>query len=469
MAMEVLHHGAVGGVTGSCHELRPGSDDAILIDCGLFQGAESSGKGAHADELAIDFPIDRVRALIVTHVHIDHVGRIPYLLAAGFDAPIYCTPPSARLLPVVLEDALKIGVTRNRSLIRRVMARLERMIHAVPFGEWRSIAVRGETPLSIRFQRAGHILGSAWVRCRCGSGDTAEDVIFSGDLGNRETPLLRAPDQPDSCDLLVMESTYGDRNHERREQRQQALEDAVRHALADRGTVLIPAFSIGRTQELLYELEDILHRNAGSDVADGLPWDDVEIVLDSPMAAKFTRLYRELRPYWDEEARTRVADGRHPLDFGQLTTIDSHADHMRTIDYLAKSERPVVVLAASGMCAGGRIVNYLKAMLGNPRHDILFVGYQARGTPGRAIQQYGPRGGYVDFGDERFDIRARVHTISGYSAHADQAGLLEFVRGMRRLPQKIRLVHGDPEASETLARMLREWVPATVVAERPDE
>ncbi|MDJ0738205.1 MAG: MBL fold metallo-hydrolase [Gammaproteobacteria bacterium] len=467
--MKILHHGAVGGVTGSCHELRPGTADAILIDCGLFQGAETSGKGAHAEQLAIEFPIDRVRALIVTHVHIDHVGRIPYLLAAGFNGPIYCTPPSAKLLPVVLEDALKIGVTRNRSLIRKVMARLERMIRPVAFGQWQAIDVDGDVPLAVQFRRAGHILGSAWVDCRVGSGDAARHVIFSGDLGNRDTPLLRAPDQPESCDVLVMESTYGDRNHERREQRQDALEQVLRHALADRGTVLIPAFSIGRTQELLYELEDILHRNQGSEAANGLAWDDVEIILDSPMAAKFTRLYRELRPHWDDEARARLEDGRHPLNFEQLTTIDSHADHMRLVDYLDRSERPVVVLAASGMCAGGRIVNYLKAMLGNPRHDILFVGYQARGTPGRAIQQYGPHGGYVDFGDERIDIRARVHTISGYSAHADQAGLVAFVRDMQRLPGEIRLIHGDPEASATLATLLRDIVPATRVALPADD
>jgi metallo-beta-lactamase family protein len=457
--MEICHHGAVGGVTGSCHELRIDDDNGILIDCGLFQGAESSGKGANARDLAIEFPIEHIRALVVTHVHIDHVGRIPYLLAAGFGGPIYCTPPSARLLPVVLEDALKIGVTRNKALIGRVMARLERMIRPVSFGQWREIETDGKAPLAIRFGRAGHILGSAWVDCRCGDGDDARHVIFSGDLGNQHTPLLRPPEQPAGCDLLVMESTYGDRNHEGREQRQQALEQVLRHALKDRGTVLIPAFSIGRTQELLYELEDILHRNRGGEASNGLAWDDVEIVLDSPLAATFTRLYRELRPYWDEEARARTGAGRHPLDFEQLTTIDSHDDHLRAIHYLAKTERPVVVLAASGMCAGGRIVNYLKAMLGNPKHDILFVGYQARGTPGRDIQTYGPQGGYVDFGNERFDIRAGVHTISGYSAHADQQALLAFASSMEKTPAEVRLVHGDPEASQVLAGLLQQRLP----------
>ena len=268
--------------------------------------------------------------------------------------------------------------------------------------------------------------------------------------------------------MLVLESTYGDRNHEGRAARQQALEKVLRHALEDRGTVLIPAFSIGRTQELLYELEDILHRNRGGNAASRLAWEDVEIVLDSPMAATFTDLYRELRPYWDDEARARIAAGRHPLDFEQLTTIDSHDDHLRAVQYLAKTGRPVVVIAAGGMCAGGRVVNYLKAMLGDPKHDILFVGYQARGTPGRDIQQYGPRGGYVELDGERLDIRARVHTISGYSAHADQHGLIEFVRNMKRLPRQIRLIHGDPQASGVLADHLRTLVPDTLVAMPPD-
>ena len=462
--MEVLHHGAVGGVTGSCHELRVDDDNAILIDCGLFQGDEHSARGGNAQSLAIEFPIEHVRALVVTHVHIDHVGRIPYLLAAGFGGPIYCSQPSAKLLPLVLEDALKVGVTRNKALIRRVMQQLKRMIRPLPYGEWQPIEVSSKTPLSIRLGRAGHILGSAWVACRVGTDDDAHEVVFSGDLGADETPILVAPEQPTTCDLLIMESTYGDRNHQGRGERQQALEDVIREALRDRGTVLIPAFSIGRTQELLYELEDILHRNAGDEAADGLPWSEVEIILDSPLAAKFTELYRELRPFWDSEARERIANGRHPLDFDQLTTIDSHQDHLGVVNYLARSGRPTIVLAAGGMCAGGRVVNYLKAMLGDPRHDILFVGYQAVGTPGRAIQRYGPGGGYVDLDGERFDIKARVHTISGYSAHADQRGLLKFVRDMQPLPAEVRLIHGDPEVSETLADILRESVPNTAVA-----
>jgi metallo-beta-lactamase family protein len=452
MYPELLHHGARDGVTGSCHELRLGPDDGVLIDCGLFQGAEVSPEGAGAEQLAIDFPIDHIRALVVTHVHIDHVGRIPYLLAAGFNGPIYCSAPSAMLLPVVLEDALRVGVTRDRALIERVIDWLRRRLVALPYDRWQAVPLR-DAELQIRLQRAGHILGSAYVECRAGRGAQRRRVTFSGDLGALWTPLLPAPRAPVGCHTLVLESTYGDRLHQGRRQRRQALQQAIEHALTDGGTVLIPAFSIGRTQELLYELEDIIHRNRGTQVG-GHRWEELDIVLDSPLAARFTDLYRELRPYWDAEARHRAASGRHPLSFEQLTTIEGHDDHLRAVDYLAQTGRPAVVLAAGGMCAGGRVVNYLKALLEDPRHDVLFVGYQARGTPGRDIQRYGPAGGYVVLDGRRYDIKARVQTISGYSAHADQRDLLRFVRGMRCPPQMVRLVHGDPEARAALAGQL---------------
>jgi len=233
----------------------------------------------------------------------------------------------------------------------------------------------------------------------------------------------------------------------------------VERALSDRGTLLIPAFSIGRTQELLYELEAIIHRCGPRPAARGLPWNELEIVVDSPLAARFTDAYRRLRPWWDREALRRVRTGRHPLAFEQITTIDSHADHLRTVDYLRASGRPTVVIAASGMCAGGRIVNYLKALLGDPRTDVAFVGYQAQGTPGRDIQRYGPQGGYVLLDGQRIDIRARIHTLTGYSAHADRDDLVRFVRRMRRPPTEIRIVHGDSEAKQALAAALRPHCP----------
>ena len=446
--INLQHHGATSGVTGSCHELTVGhaaEKSGILIDCGLFQG-QDEGRGASASDLSIDFPIDHIRALVVTHVHIDHVGRIPYLLAAGFDGPIICSEPSAIMLPEILEDALKIGFTRDRQLIDRVLGVIRSRLVPVPYGQWHPVFDEDDCSLSVRLQRAGHILGSAYVECDARAGESEERVVFSGDLGAPHAPLLPAPESPERADRLVIESTYGDKDHEDREMRRYRLKAVLEHALEDGGTVLVPAFSIGRTQELLYEIEGLINEFGGE------LWSNLEIVVDSPLAAEFTRIYRDLKPYWDAEATDLVRQGRHPLSFEQLTVINFHEDHLNAVDYLARSHRPCVVLAGSGMCAGGRVVNYLKAMLGEKRNDVLFVGYQAAGTPGRDILTYGPRGGWVELDGERYDIRARVHQLGGYSAHAGQSDLVAFVSGISVPPREIRIVHGDPGAKLALKR-----------------
>ncbi|WP_429884711.1 MBL fold metallo-hydrolase RNA specificity domain-containing protein [Geoalkalibacter halelectricus] len=478
---EILHHGGKDGVTGSCHELRVDSHNGILIDCGLFQGedAEIRPSASSPSSLEIDFPLSHIKALVVTHAHIDHVGRIPYLLAAGFDGPIYCSEPTALLLPLVLEDALKIGFTRNARLIDQFLAHLQERLVALPYGQWRHIPLSTSTRLDIKLQRAGHILGSAFVECRIRASSPGSKgsfqrlstndqgpgtslypsdlrVLFSGDLGAPYAPLLPAPRAPWGADVVVLESTYGDRVHENRRSRRARLRAVLEHALRDRGAVLVPAFSIGRTQELLYEMEAIIHGQPKRQAAPGVAWEDLEIIVDSPLASRFTDAYRQLKPFWDAEAQRRLRAGRHPLAFEQLTTIDSHADHEHTVAYLQRTCRPCVVIAGSGMCAGGRIVNYLKALLGDPATDVLFVGYQARGTPGHAIQRFGPRGGYVMLDGARVDIRAQIHTLSGYSAHADQRNLVDFIRRMRRRPKLVHLVHGEAAAKQALAHELEE-------------
>src|SRR5690554_2748096 len=464
--IEISHHGATSGVTGSCHELTLGTKQntsaGILIDCGLFQGQEKA-EGASASDLSVDFPIDHIRALVVTHVHIDHVGRIPYLLAAGFEGPIICSEPSAIMLPEILEDALKIGFTRDKQLIERVLGLIRSRLVPLPYGQWHEVFAESGCSLSVRLQRAGHILGSAYVECDAVSGDERERIVFSGDLGAPHAPLLQEPASPERADRLVIESTYGDKDHESRETRRYRLKAILERALADVGTGLIAAFSIGRTQELLYEIEGLIHEFGNDAVADGVAWEDLEIVVDSPLAAEFTSIYRKLKPFWNGEAAELIRQGRHPLSFEQLTVINSHEDHQNAVEYLARSHRPCVVLAGSGMCAGGRVVNYLKAMLGEPRNDVLFVGYQAAGTPGRDILAYGPRGGWVELDGERFDIRAQVHQVGGYSAHAGQSDLLRFVEGIPEAPKEIRVVHGDHDAKQALQAKLTELMPATEV------
>jgi len=460
---KIVHHGATNGVTGSCHELQADAQNAVLIDCGLFQGAETSAKGSSFDLLSIEFPVQHIKALVVTHCHIDHVGRIPYLMSAGFEGPIYCSEPTAALLPLVLEDAVKIGFTKNKQLIDRFIKVLRNRIVAVPYGQWQKIDLfESEKHLKIKFKPAGHILGSAYIECDVNQ----QRVTFSGDLGGPYTPLLPNPKPPYKTDVLVLESTYGDKSHINRKQRKTQLKNRIIQCLQNKGMILIPAFSIGRTQELLYELEEIIRQNRRKRVYQQLVWDDLEVIVDSPLASKFTEVYKTLKPYWDAEARLKVKQGRHPLSFEQITTINDHQEHLATVEYLKKTARPCIVLAASGMCAGGRIVNYLKALIEDSRTDILFVGYQATGTAGRVIQKYAEDHGYVEMDGQRYTINAGVYTLSGYSAHADQATLIKFVKRMRVKPKEIRLVHGDEEAKGILKNKLcslypdiRVWVP----------
>ena len=464
---KVLHHGAKNGVTGSCHQIFIDDNNSFLIDCGLFQGAETSPEGrASSEQLTIEFDISTVKALIVTHVHIDHVGRIPYLLAAGFSGPIICSEPSAKLLPIVLEDAFKLGVSRDQHLVEQYIQLVASRIIALPYNKWLPMLKAPFPAVHIRLQRAGHILGSAYIELEVQQPEqkTKQRVIFSGDLGAPYAPILSAPKPAYRADLVILESTYGDRNHDSRRDRRERLQKMIEHALRDQGTVLIPAFSIGRTQELLYEIEDIIYRNQcqscvttsdqlineGQAPEHNSVWHDIPIILDSPLASRFTQVYAQLQAFWDNEAQQRIRKGRNPLDFKQLITIDTHKDHQRMVQHLVATARPAIVIAGGGMCSGGRIVNYLQAMLDDPRHNVLFVGYQAQGTLGSQIQKYGPRGGYVDINQQRINIRAEITTLGGYSAHADQASLVRFISGMRKWPQQVRLIHGETGAKAAL-------------------
>lgn len=461
---EVIHHGAGDGVTGSCHELQVDVEQSLLIDCGLFLGDEADLK-ARLDGGAnvVDFDVQRLRLLVVTHVHADHIGRIPKLLAAGFKGPILCSEPSARLLPLMLEDVLAHDSAFDKAGIERFLKQLAPRIIALPFDRWFTVIGTPTASCRIRLQRAGHVLGSAYVECDVHYPPLQQTkrVVFSGDLGSSHTPILPEPKSPERADLLVLESTYGDRLHEDRAARQCRLEAVIDKALADHGTVLIPAFSLGRTQELMYEIEDILHRksllsetDAAFDPAFPVNWPQLPVILDSPLADRFTQVYRTFDDIWDEEAVERLQGGRKPLGFNQFINIASHASHLQTVNYLASTGRPAIVIAGHGMCAGGRIVNYLKAMLGDPRHNVIFVGYQAKGTPGAVIQKHGPQHGYVELDNERYEIRAGVETLGGYSAHADQQELVSFVTGMIQWPTEIRLVHGENSAKKQLRQAL---------------
>ncbi|MDG1752611.1 MAG: MBL fold metallo-hydrolase [Thalassotalea sp.] len=455
--MHIQHHGAVNGVTGSCHQLHITANDSILIDCGLFQGEENTQID---NSLAIEFDISTVKALVITHCHIDHVGRIPYLLAAGFNGPIFATQATASLLPLVIEDALKVGVTRNNKLIERCIKLLKKQIVAVDYKKCLLLPIDSGA-VRLKFQPTGHILGSAYVEIDIGKRPNNHRVVFSGDLGAPYAPLLPAPKSPYRADTLVIESTYGDKNHEKRKDRSNRLKLVIEKAVADNGVVLIPAFSIGRTQELLYEIEQFIFTEQKK--SNKHIWQDIEIIVDSPLAANFTEQYRKFSTFWDNEARRKIKEHRHPLNFEQLYTIDSHEQHIQTVNYLASRNKPAIVIAASGMCSGGRIVNYLEKFLSEKTADVIFVGYQAQGTLGRDIQKYGVKGGYVFINNQRIHVKAGIHTINGYSAHADQQGLINFVKRMRFQPQYIKIVHGDEKSKQRLKEQYQHLLPTAKV------
>ena len=460
----ITHHGATQGVTGSCHQLHLDAHCSVLVDCGLFQGSDELPRPSQA----IDFSVEGVIALVLTHVHLDHVGRIPDLLVAGYRGPVLCSVPSAKLLPVVLEDAMRVSGRWRPDVIERCLRLLSVAVVPLAFDEWHEVAGASESRCRVRLQRAGHLLGSAYVEFDIQDPSRSSDcrVVFSGDLGGGNSSLLCRARSPERADVLVLESTYGDRLHGTGSDRRRHLEQVIERALVDRGTVLIPAFSIGRTQELLFELEEILHeksllapdvgaeRSASS--AQMIDWPQLPVILDSPLAGRLTHIYRDLSLYWNEGARQRLNKGRCPFSFRQLLSIDSHRQHQQVVNYLRSTGRPAIVIAGNGMCSSGRIVNYLKVMLGESRHEVVFTGYQARGTPGAVIQASEGAEGFVmvDLDGEMREIKAKVTTVGGYSAHADQAGLVEFVAGIPEWPARVHLVHGDASAKRVLAAAL---------------
>lgn len=455
----ITHHGGVSGVTGSCHQLHLRPAISLLIDCGLEQGVDAQDK---AGACILGFAVEGIQALVVTHVHLDHVGRIPALLAAGFRGPILCSEPSAALLPLVLEDAFKVGISTEPGRVARYLDLIKAMLVPLPFDQWHSAVEESDLVCAIRLRRAGHLLGSAYVECDIQTVGASQRIVFSGDLGPKGNPILRPVQAPEPADVLVLESTYGDRLHADRSNRRVQLERLIDRALQDRGTILFPAFSLGRTQELLFELEDILHRKALLDDPaiiggeDAFTWSQLPIILDSPLAQRITRVYRDLHDYWSDEARARISQGREPMGFSQLVIVDTHARHRQVVNYLRSTVRPAIVIAGNGMCAGGRVVSYLKAMLADPRHEVVFVGHQAYGTSGAVIQAGGGKAGVgqVELDGELYRICAKVVTLSGYSGHADQAELVEFAVGCEA--RKVVLVHGEWRAKKVLAEKIRE-------------
>ncbi|KOY42309.1 MBL fold metallo-hydrolase RNA specificity domain-containing protein, partial [Vibrio parahaemolyticus] len=371
--------------------------------------------------------------------HIDHIGRLPWLLAAGFRGKIYCTRATAELVPLMLADGLKLQLGLGQQQRQHILNLIKQRLVPCDYHNW--ISIKGLAYL--RFQPAGHILGSAYLEFKLSNNEV---VVFSGDLGPSNTPLLPDPIPPVKADYLFIESTYGDKHHESVKSRSTRLLSIIEHALEDGGVIVIPAFSVGRTQELLFDIEQLLYQES---LHNALP-----VILDSPLAREVTKTYRRFKKLWGKEAKKRVVQHRHPLGFEQCITIETHAEHMRLVNRLASTSEPAIVVAASGMCEGGRVVNYLEALLPDSRNDVLFAGYQAEGTLGRQIQD---GANTVEIAGKQIIVKAQIHTISGYSAHADQSDLIRFVEGIKPPPKEVHLIHGEAEAQNTLYKILQNY------------
>jgi len=428
---QIVHLGGEHCVTGSCHLMRANGLH-ILIDCGSAQGGDHA---APMEEWPVK-PAD-VDYLFLTHAHIDHIGRVPEIIQKGFRGEIITTEPTKVLLKPMLDDAMGFSAVGERE-VRELSRKIDELSWDFEYGKL------FELKQGVRFKlgQAGHILGSCFIRFE--DDNRGWSVVFSGDLGAKETPLLPDPDIPDACDLLILESTYGDTIHEERRHRGERLGKILARALKDGGKVFIPAFALGRAQELIYEMDRLFSS------AD-LHQSKVPVFLDSPLGLEVTKIYSRLRGFWDKEAKELLRRGDDPLDFERLCGVGDHRAHRG----LLEMEGPAVIIAGSGMCTGGRIIDHLKTGIEDPRNDILFVGYQARGTLGRELLECSRgREGTVQVGGERLELRAKVHNLSGYSAHADQRELLEWVDAVR--PGRVKLVHGEAGAREALGEKLGE-------------
>jgi metallo-beta-lactamase family protein len=436
---EITHLGAETSVTGSCHLMKANGLN-IMVDCGLAQGRDTLVK-------IEDWPVkpSKIDYLFLTHAHIDHIGRVPELIENGFKGEIICSHPTKALLNPMLRDAMRFSGL-SRQLADRLQEQIDDLAWGFEFGQTFDL----EKGLSFRMGRAGHILGSSFIRFQ----DSAHgwSVLFSGDLGAANTPILPDPEIPEPADLVILESTYGNRLHDDRSQRIKALGKVLSRSLADGGKVFVPAFALGRTQELIYELDRIFSEPQYIEMFPELQGKArPPVFVDSPLGLKITEIYSRLAGYWDEESRDLLRQGDHPIDFEGLFAVSNHQHHLQLCDM----KGPAIILAGSGMCTGGRIVDHLLSGIEKTENDILFVGYQAVGTPGRNIQDYGGKsGGYVELDGQRKCIKAQVHTLTGYSAHADQKGLVDWIASMDQKPGKIKLVHGEAAAREALARVL---------------
>lgn len=450
--MEITFYGAARTVTGSQH-LIDVNGYRILLDCGLYQGPRQESKDRNRH---LPFDARSIDALILSHAHIDHSGNIPNLVKSGFNGDIISTFATRDLCNIMLRDSAKIqeldieylnkkrrkGNLPPLEPIYTMQDALESLKLFLGIGYERPYRVA--PGITLTFYDAGHVLGSALVRLDIegSAGEQPTRLVFSGDLGRANRPILNDPVFLDEANILILESTYGDREHPDDQDTDHLLEDIIRDTVKQGGKVIVPAFAIGRTQELVYRLNNLVENG-------DLP-PDLQVYVDSPLAIDATSIFRAHPEAYDEEtAEVMMTDrDRDPFGFGMMRYTRT-AQESKALNFL---KSPAVIISASGMAEAGRILHHLKNNIEDPRNTILITGFQAPETLGRRIVDGNKR---VKILGEDYDVRARVTSLTGLSGHADRSELVEWAGHLRRPPRHTFLVHGEPEAAYALADRLR--------------
>ncbi|MEZ6123590.1 MAG: MBL fold metallo-hydrolase [Planctomycetaceae bacterium] len=447
--MRLTFLGAAGEVTGSQHLIETDSR-RILLDCGLFQGRESETRPKNETFHCRPRQLD---AVILSHAHIDHCGNLPGLVKAGYEGSIFCTRATADIAGLMLRDSAKIQ--REDSLYRSKKRRpglppveplyteddarrVTQLFEWVDVGKWEQLG----DDVRLRFHHAGHILGSAITELELLDQGVWKRVVFTGDLGRRDQPLLFDPATVGRCDVVITESTYGDRVHPPAADVKAELQRVICAASRSHGKVVIPAFSLGRTQMIVYLLNELRNEDALC---------RVPVYVDSPLATRLTEIYRDHQEEMDEDVQSTLKFDQDVFDFDGLTYIQSQDESIA----LNRRPGPFVVISASGMCENGRVVHHLKHTVSDPENTILIIGFQAQGTLGRQLVE---RHGHVSIHGRRYDLRARVETINGLSAHADAADFKDWFDALRKQGGcgHAFIVHGEERSSNALAKLIED-------------
>ena len=449
--MKIKFCGASIGVTGSCHLITT-DKHKLLLDCGQFQGGKAVEK---MNEEPFPFDPAQIEWVILSHAHIDHCGRLPLLVKRGFKGQIYCTDATADLLEVMLKDSAYIhekdAQWQSKKNARTGKPPVEplytiddeedalKLVRPVLYDQLIELAPE----IRIVFNDAGHILGSAITELWITEGENTSKIVFSGDLGVTNRPILRDPVKIKKADYVIMETTYGNRLHPANAT---SIDELIHITLATvkrGGSVIIPSFAVGRTQELIYQFNMFYeqHPEYQSQL------ENVNVYIDSPMATTATEVFKRNAQVFDEKTKEYILSGDNPLDFKNLKFTRNTADSMM----LNEDKSPKIIISASGMCEAGRIRHHLKHNLWDSRNSIVFVGYQAEGTLGRMLIEGAKE---VKLFGETISVKAEIHNLEGFSGHADQKGLMDWLSGFRQEPEQIFLVHGELESKKDFARLV---------------